>query len=305
MDVSIIIANFNTFELTSKCINSIFKWTHDIEFEVIVVDNNSNDKSKENFKNDKRIIFIENDMNYGFGIANNIGYSHATGKYIFLLNSDTLLLNNAVKLFYDYSENNDIQISGALLLDKNLDIIHSYGSFLSIKYEIRNLYNKLLNKERLSPNPNIQLPLSVDWITGADLFLKKTLIQEIGLFDPHFFMYGEDVDLQYRINKLNIPRYIIDGPRIIHYMGGSDLNKNRFNMRKKINFFYSVFLLKRKHYNYPHYLLYRIMIILYMSYNIVLSSFSKEEVKYIKFLFLSIRKHPNYILGEKISRILF
>ena len=104
MDVSVIIVNYNTIELTLNCINSIFTHTLGIDFEVIVVDNNSDDGSGEILRLDKRIVFIQNLANEGFGSANNIGYRYAKGKYLFLLNSDTILLNNAIKLFYDYAE---------------------------------------------------------------------------------------------------------------------------------------------------------------------------------------------------------
>ena len=98
MDVSVIV-NYNTKALTKSCIESIFSETCGIEFEVILVDNASSDGSKELFQIDERIIFIESNVNLGFGKANNLGYKYATGKYIFLLNSDTLLKNNAIKLY--------------------------------------------------------------------------------------------------------------------------------------------------------------------------------------------------------------
>lgn len=85
MDVSIIIVNYNTKKLTSDCINSIYQYTTNINFEVIVVDNASNDGSVDLLKKDKRIILIESSQNLGFGRANNLGYTYATGKYIFLL----------------------------------------------------------------------------------------------------------------------------------------------------------------------------------------------------------------------------
>ncbi|UVV84289.1 glycosyltransferase [Bacteroides thetaiotaomicron] len=106
MDVSVIIVNYNTKALTKSCIESIFSETCGIEFEVILVDNASSDGSKELFQIDERIIFIESNVNLGFGKANNLGYKYATGKYIFLLNSDTLLKNNAIKLFFDFAEKN-------------------------------------------------------------------------------------------------------------------------------------------------------------------------------------------------------
>ena len=95
MDVSVIIVNYNTRKLTGECIDSIFEKTSGITFEVIVVDNASQDDSIEIFRKDPRIIFIENTENQGFGKANNLGIKYATGRNILFLNSDTLLINNA------------------------------------------------------------------------------------------------------------------------------------------------------------------------------------------------------------------
>ena len=106
MDVSIIIVNYNTKKLIKNCINSIYKHTKDVDFEIIVSDNGSVDGSVEMIKSEfPNVILIENNANLGFGAANNRGLKIAKGKYIFYLNSDTVLLNNAVKYFFDYWEN--------------------------------------------------------------------------------------------------------------------------------------------------------------------------------------------------------
>lgn len=110
VSVSIIIVSYNTCRLTQNCINSIFKHTMDVDFEVIVVDNDSCDDSKEMLSADNRIVYIQSGGNLGFGRANNLGYTKAKGKYLFLLNSDTILKNNAVKLFYDIAENDSSEV---------------------------------------------------------------------------------------------------------------------------------------------------------------------------------------------------
>ncbi|GHT72706.1 hypothetical protein FACS189456_1970 [Bacteroidia bacterium] len=100
MDVSIIIVNYNTKQLTANCIDSVFHKTEGINFEVILVDNASTDGSKEHFRNDPRIQFIESDENLGFGRANNLGAKYAKGKYLFLLNSDYYDCHCAKRLTY-------------------------------------------------------------------------------------------------------------------------------------------------------------------------------------------------------------
>ena len=100
MDVSIIIVNYNTKDLTKKCIESVIKYTTNILYEIILVDNASMDGSKELFEKDIRIKYIYNSTKDGFGKANNLGLKYSSGKYVFLLNSDTILMNNAVYQFY-------------------------------------------------------------------------------------------------------------------------------------------------------------------------------------------------------------
>lgn len=192
MHISIIIVNFNTCTLLKNCLDSIFLHTKDLDFEVIVCDNNSTDGSVQMVKSlFPSVILIENNKNLGFGAANNKGLNIAKGKYIFYLNSDTVLLNNACKIFYDFWENYDdknmLGALGANLLNENKEIIHSYGIFADYSLSIRQLFKMLFSNIILSffyvfhLSPNRLRPSQkddcytgeVDYITGADLFLLK------------------------------------------------------------------------------------------------------------------------------------
>ena len=239
MDVSIIIVNYNTKNLLADCLNSIYEQTKDISFEVIVSDNGSKDGSIEMLKADfPQVILIENNANLGFGAANNRGLAIAKGKYIFYLNSDTILLNNAVKIFFDYWEENgekeNIGALGANLLNRNNEIIHSYGSFMKYGIELKNslkalratsIYTILSIFSKRFPPLDIQDDRTqkyvgdVDYITGADLFLKN---DELALFDEHYFMYCEETDLQLKMAKAEKKRILIDKPQIIHLSGGGN-----------------------------------------------------------------------------------
>ena len=226
MDVSIIIVNYNTKALTRNCIASVFSKTKDIEFEVILVDNASTDGSIEYFQKDQRIIFVESGSNLGFGKANNLGYQYATGKYIFLLNSDTILLNNAIKCFFDYAEQMDERIAcvGAILIGKNGEILPSYGRFPFLKgifIQLSNQYTSILGWNISGFNYDIAkgFPKNVDYITGADLFIRKTVIDQLGLFDPAFFMYYEETEMQYRYQQSGYVSNVIEGPQIVHLHG--------------------------------------------------------------------------------------
>ena len=236
MDVSIIIVNYNTRQLIKDCINSIYAQTKDISFEVIVSDNGSTDGSIEMLKQDfPQIILIENNANLGFGAANNKGLAIANGKYIFYLNSDTILLNNAVKYFFDYWEHNgekeNLGALGCNLVNKDGEYSHSYGTFLNLDEELYNTFHQLYGIYKLSlklllfkqityspPKHSEKYIGNVDVVIGADLFLKN---DENARYDERYFMYHEEQDLQFQLAKQGKIRRIIDEPRIVHLEGKS------------------------------------------------------------------------------------
>ena len=200
MDVSIIIVNYNTKDLIKNCIDSIYEQTKDIKFEIIVSDNGSVDGSIEMIKSEfPNVILIENNANLGFGTANNRGLKIAKGKYIFYLNSDTVLLNNAVKYFFDYWETSpdkdQIGALGSNLLDENFTLTHSFGNFPSIKKILNNTifdffriirltvfffldesFSFTNSKQKIKKERALYYG-NVDYIIGADLFLKNNMIQ--------------------------------------------------------------------------------------------------------------------------------
>lgn len=213
----------------------MFQHTQDVDFEVIVVDNASTDGSVEALRQDKRIVFVESPENLGFGRANNLGYKCATGKYIFLLNSDTMFLNNAIKLFYDWMEQADEKIAcvGTALLDAKKEVMHSYGKFPTV--------NSLL-KDTIFPFafrfwkggkckkgiPNLLSDNSfmwVEYITGADIFMRRKVIEDLGLFDPGYFMYYEETDMQFRYAQHGWKSALICTPQIMHLHGASSPRK--------------------------------------------------------------------------------
>lgn len=248
MDVSIIIVNYNTKQLLADCLATIFEKTKNVIFEVIVVDNASTDGSEDYIKERyPDVKWINSGDNIGFGRANNLGAKYATGKYLFLLNSDTLLLNNAIRLFFDYAESHQQEKIGTLgswLLNKEEMPNNSFGFFPCAKNEI----NYLLGKYHLPTKEDTITEKEVDYIIGADLFIEKRLFDELGGFDKNIFMYYEETDLQYRIAQRNLSRKIIPGPRIIHLEGGSfennGLSFKRFMMAQTS---YNYYL--HKHYN--------------------------------------------------------
>lgn len=254
MDVSIIIVNYNTKELTRNCLKSIYEHTYDIDFEVIVSDNGSTDGSIEMIKSEfPQVILIENKVNLGFGAANNRGLKIAKGKYVFYLNSDTILLNNAVKMFFDYWENSPeketIGALGGVLLDENMQTTHSGGVFPNPWNTQKRFFKQVIScyVYRFIPHKppkEIVNAGEIDYVTGADLFMQNNAD---AIFDEWYFMYCEEVDLQKSLHLKGKRSYIINGPRIIHMAGASSKQKGakrigyRFDTFSSIHSWISIF----------------------------------------------------------------
>jgi len=271
MDVSLLIVNYNTRELLRQCLASIIKETINISYEIIVIDNDSSDGSLKMIKTDfPEVKIIKSNINLGFGKANNLGIAKSSGKYIFLLNSDTILLNNAVLLFFRYMEtyNSDESIGaiGGILLDSAENPTFSSGEFPTIRSEFQYLKKKLNERIRGNSKNNITefnniLPTNVEYITGADLFISKKIFDEIGVFDPRFFMYYEETDLQKRMADRGYKRLIIPGPRIIHLEGGSINSVSRFSYSRFSLNQKSLHIYIDKHFKGVQNLLFRLCII--------------------------------------------
>ena len=296
MDVSIIIVNYNTKKMTSDCIDSIIQHTSGISYEIILVDNDSKDGSVDFFKRDKRVFFISSNKNLGFGKANNLGYKYSKGKYIFLLNSDTILLNNAIKYFFDYFENNKdktIACLGGYLLNADQKIIHSLARFPQLGLYIKNILNiytlffkiDLLNKEY---NNSVSLTEPY-YITGADLFIKRDIIEKLGMFDEKFFMYYEETDMQKRYHNAGFNSMIIKGPKIIHFCGGSNKIKKKRTILAGSLSIYSSFIYAKKY--FPIYQYYIIRILYFLLYRPKITIYPdsvKNKIKLISILIKSV-----------------
>jgi GT2 family glycosyltransferase len=252
--ISIIIVNYNTFQLTKDCIESIFENTSDICYEIILVDNNSSDGSVEKLSTAfPGLEIYSNTENLGFGKANNIGVAKSKGKYIFLLNSDTLLHNNAVKIFLDFFIKNNylkIGIIGSLLLNADGTIGKSSSDLPTISSIIIGTLKGIFYRAILRRNSGFQQivafdgtdRMSVGQVVGADMFMLKSTFEEIKGFDPRFFMYFEETDLQRRLIERGYTNFLIKGPRITHLEGRSNISM------KKYKFYYkSMWLYFKKH----------------------------------------------------------
>lgn len=268
MDVSVIIVNFNTAKMTAECIESIYQFSKGIEFEIIIVDNNSQDNSVDYIhQNYPKVNVIALDENKGFGKANNIGANSARGKYLFFLNSDTLLKDNALKTFFSFSEKYstrlNIGIIGGILLNTQGTQCESFDKFPNATTEFLKLmanHQTSINyvKNKFANNATEKY-FKVDYVCGADLFMSKELFARIGGFDPLFFMYYEESDMQKRICDLSKNNYILKDVHILHYGGGSD--KKQLSLRKRTIVSSSCLKYMRKHHCAFYYYIFKSMFI--------------------------------------------
>ncbi|MDR0754736.1 MAG: glycosyltransferase family 2 protein [Prevotellaceae bacterium] len=273
MNVSIIIVNYNTKALLKQCLKSIFNNTKDIEFEVIVIDNSSTDGSQQMIKDEfKNVIFIENSENTGFGQANNSGAKLATGKYLMLLNSDTVLINNAIKILFDFIDGNPaVGICGGNLFDENRKPVHSYSKMPCIMQEIKRLLlmqnNKCFNRTNK--------PKKVGYITGADLMIRAELFNRLNGFDSDFFMYYEESELTYRVKKEGYKVYSVPQAEIIH-LEKKSFSDNSYRLGM-------IFQSRQTYYKKTHSRLYRIIINVILLMTIIsrltVFSFMKDRKK--------------------------
>lgn len=223
MDVSIIIVNYNTEKLILDCLDSIYEKTERLDFEVIVVDNDSPNKP-EILKLDNRIKYIQSKKNLGFGKANNLGAEYAQGEYLFCLNPDTLLVNNAIKELHDFMEKHpECGICGANLYHKDMTPTHSYEILKpGILQELIN--SRTITSKRFNEQFNTScFPKLCSYVTGATLFIKKELFMRVGGYDQDFFMYYEDTYLCYAVSKLGSKIYNVPKAMVIHLEGRSSV----------------------------------------------------------------------------------
>ncbi len=245
-DVSILLVNYKMPLMTIDCVNSIIKNTIDINYEIIIIDNGSNDNSiqilEETFCKNKNVILVDAKNNLGFGKANNLGATFAQGKYLFLLNNDTILLDNAIKSFYDFMEqdcNSKIAICGGNLLDFEKKPAHSFNVLPNLQYEKKNAYKFITRRlKKTTPRQDYNFSdkvVEVGYITGADLFIRTSIFNEVNGFDKDFFMYSEESEMSYRIKNCGYKIVNLPYVKIVHLEGQSvksndDYNPIRFKM---------------------------------------------------------------------------
>lgn len=253
VDLSIVIVNFNAERFLRRCLCSIYENTQDINYEVWVVDNASTDGSLDMLNRKfPEVRVIANHTNAGFAEANNQAIKRAIGKYILLLNPDTLVVERALDKLVQFMEQTpDTGIIGPKVFDDEIKA--------SVQYSCRRfptLMNALFGRHspltKLFPNNRFSKKflmlgldhsrtMEVDWVSGCCLLIRRELLDQIGLLDEEYRLFFEDIDICYRAHKAK--RKIIYYPKahVVHFIGKSRARvplKSIYNRHKSMKHFY-------------------------------------------------------------------
>ena len=252
MDLSVIIVNYQTYELTKNTINSILDYTYPFSVEVIVVDNASDDDSLYKLKNyfKDKVTFIASENNNGFAAGNNQALEIAEGRYQLLLNSDTVVWKNTLEKIYNYMEKHtDVGACGCQVLLESGELDKACKrSFPNVKNSFFRLFHIPSKSSANDYNPDLadDEVYEIDCLTGAFMFIRKKAIDEVGFLDETFFMYGEDIDLCYRIKNAGWKIIYYGKSKITHLKGASS---KRQKSKLLYEFYRAMYVYYRKHHS--------------------------------------------------------
>lgn len=255
--ISIVIVNYNVKDLLEKCLNSILESKGKFKLDLIVVDNNSEDGSiaylRPKFPN---VRYIQNSENLGFSKANNLGFKEAIGEYILILNPDTLIKSDTLQKMLGFMETNpDIGVAGCKVLNEDGTFQWACRRSFPTPW---NSFTKLFGMQDFFPKSklfasynlkylDINKEYDVDALIGAFMFCRKDIIYEVDGFDEDFFMYGEDLDLCFRIKKSGYRITYTPITEITHSKGEST---KRSNINDAKHFYEAMRIYLRK--NHPY-----------------------------------------------------
>ncbi len=226
--LSIIIVNFNTAKLTLGSIRSIYEHAPQCSFEIIVVDNGSEESLESMLEQEfPEVKLVNMGYNRGFSVANNLGIHNSKGRFLLLLNSDTQILNSSLQKMVDHlEEHSEVGAIGPRQVDSEDRFTPSCGHFPTIMSEmVRKIVhyqitvNNYLIRDYLD-DWHAQRP-AVDWVSGSCMMIRREALQKTGLLDEQFFMYFEDIDLCTRIRKAGWSIQYLSTANIRHFGGAS------------------------------------------------------------------------------------
>lgn len=254
MKLSVIIINYNSKDLLKQCLLSVQKAISGIEGEVIVIDNNSTDDSQEFLRGvDSKISVKLQEENSGFARACNLGFKNASGDYVLFLNPDTIVSEKSLQQCISFLESKyDAGAAGVRMIDgKGKFLKESKRSFPSPTAAFFKLFGfaKLFPRSKsfakyYAGHLSEKEINTVDVLSGAFMMVKKNVLEKIGGFDETFFMYGEDIDLSFRIVEAGYGNYYLGNITITHLKGGS----TRYNYKYVKTFYDAMNRFVKKHY---------------------------------------------------------
>jgi GT2 family glycosyltransferase len=238
--LSIIIVNWNTRELTVNCLRSVFASSDGLSLDVILIDNASSDDSVEAVRREfPQVKLICNPRNIGFAGANNIGMEQACGESLLLLNSDTVVPPGALGAAYAYLQSHpDVGLCGIKLLNPDRSFQASYAHFPSLAGELLSatgLGARLVSPYYPSPRPvDGEAAQEVDWVAGAFMLVRRATYDRVGGMDTGYFMYSEETDWCYRIKRAGWSIRYLPEVSIIH-IGGASTRQRSAEMTAELN----------------------------------------------------------------------
>ncbi|MHC4083588.1 MAG: glycosyltransferase family 2 protein [Planctomycetota bacterium] len=279
VDVSIIIVSWNTRDILYGCLKSIIEQEKEIDYEVIVIDNSSKDGSAKMVKkNFPSVILIENSKNHGFAAANNKGIAITKGRYVLLLNSDTIILNDAISKTVSFADNNpDAAVVGCKVLNEDGSLqptCFMFPSVLNMLLSSTYMY-KLFPKSRFFGREEIgwwdrDTVREVNVVTGCFMLVRREAIDTVGVMDERFFMYGEETDWCYRFKQAGWKMIFTPDAEIIHLGGRSTVQKSA-DMIVQLRL--SILKFIRKHHGWLAYEIARFLTVLFFVVRLLFRTF--------------------------------
>jgi GT2 family glycosyltransferase len=270
IDVSIVVVNYNTLDLLRDCLNSVMQ-AEGRACQIIVVDNASADGSADMVEKEfPEVFLVRNSQNVGFAKANNQGITFAKGKYILLLNSDTIVRSGAIRIMSEFLDS-DSSVGGVSckLLNEDGTIQASVGNRpgpMLLLFRLLGV-SRLISDDRtrqwlarsfgfllgrtirsyLTPYAVDHSPVEVESISAACLMLRKEVVEQVGVLDERFFMYLEDMDYCIRLRQAGWKLYYLPHCEILHLAGASSGGRMR---NYSVHSYRALFYFYRKHFSY-------------------------------------------------------
>jgi len=296
LELSIVIVSYNAVDFLRLCLRSVEVACKHIEAEIFVVDNNSTDCSTEMVEQDFSFCkVISNKNNPGFAVANNQAIEQSSGRFVLLLNPDTIVAEDTLVKVISFMRKTTnaggmgirmLDGSGCYLPESKRGIPSPWTSFskmtgLSSLFPQSKIFNEY-HKGYLNSNRNN----AVEILAGAFMCLRKTVLDELGLLDEDFFMYGEDIDLSYRILKGKYKNYYLADSSIIHFKGESTIKDQKY-----VNRFYNAMIkFAKKHFGQTY--------SVFLGVLIYIGVFVARFISYLKYF--NFNCQDTYVVGEDV-----